>query len=107
MRVDNIEITMKIPLPIDKPDGNGVTYSREALVNGFKDCKGAPLVIVKDDGSWVNIGTTRDIQYHTSVDGDFVVVNAVLWNGGTCEDVKMDNGVVYQMNIESVGIATD
>ena len=107
MRVDNTEITMKIPLPIDKPDGNGVTYSREALVNGFKDCKGLPLVVVKDDGSWVNIGTARDIKYHTSTDGDFAIVNAVLWHGGTSESVKMDHGVVCLMNIESIGIATD
>ena len=107
MRVDNIEITMKIPLPIDKPDGNDVSYSRDALMDGFKDCKGAPLVVVKDDGSQACIGTTRGVQYHTSADGDFVMVNAILWHGGTSEDVKMDCGVVYQMNIESIGIATD
>lgn len=107
MRVDNVEITMKIPLPIDKPDRNGVTYSREALMNGFKDCMGLPLMLIKDDGSWVNIGTTRDIQYHTSVDGDFVMVNAVLWHGGTSEDVKRVHGVVRQMIITNIGIATD
>ena len=99
---------MKIPLPIDKPDGNGTVYSREALMDGFKDCKALPLVVVQDDGSQACIGATRGgVQYYTSADGDFVMVNAILWHGGTSEDVKMDCGVVYKMNIESIGIATE
>ena len=107
MRVNNIEVKMKIPLPIDKPDGNGITYSRAAFMEAFKNCTNLPFCVITKDGDWVNIGAARDIQYHTSPDGDFVIVSAVLWHGGTNESVQMDNSVVYQMNIESVGIATD
>lgn len=31
MRTENIEVTFKIPIPIDRPDLNGVIYSREAV----------------------------------------------------------------------------
>lgn len=29
MRTENIEVTFKIPIPVDKPDLNGVIYSKK------------------------------------------------------------------------------
>lgn len=31
MRTENIKVTFEIPIPVDTPDLNGVTYSKEAL----------------------------------------------------------------------------
>lgn len=31
MRTENIEVTFKIPIPVDKPDLNGVIYSKKQL----------------------------------------------------------------------------
>ena len=39
MRTENIEVTFKIPIPVDKPDLNGVIYSKEAIRNAYKDKK--------------------------------------------------------------------
>lgn len=39
MRSENIEVTFKIPIPVDKPDLNGVLYSKEAIRNAYKNVK--------------------------------------------------------------------
>lgn len=35
-----IEITMKIPFPINKPDGNGVIYTEEAVEKAVQKFNG-------------------------------------------------------------------
>jgi hypothetical protein len=37
MRSENIEVTFKIPIPVDKPDLNGVIYSKDAIKNAYKN----------------------------------------------------------------------
>ena len=37
MRTENIKVTFKIPIPVDKPDLNGVIYSKEAIRNAYKN----------------------------------------------------------------------
>ena len=39
MRSENIEVTFKIPILVDKPDLNGVIYSKEAIRNAYKNVK--------------------------------------------------------------------
>ncbi|WP_288682252.1 hypothetical protein [uncultured Eubacterium sp.] len=36
MRIENIKLTFKIPIPVNKPDLNGVIYSKEAIRNVYK-----------------------------------------------------------------------
>ena len=45
MRTENIEVTFKIPIPVDKPDLNGVVYSKEAIRNAYKNVKNIPIEI--------------------------------------------------------------
>lgn len=37
MRTENINLTMKMLLPINKPDGNGVIYTKEAFIKALKN----------------------------------------------------------------------
>lgn len=39
MRTKNIEITMKLPFQVKKPDQNGVVYSQEAILDAIKKSK--------------------------------------------------------------------
>lgn len=56
MRVENIEVTFKIPVPVDKPDLNGITYSKEAIKNAYKNVKSIPIEIPNEKGEFVPIG---------------------------------------------------
>ena len=37
-----IEITMKIPFPINEPDGNGAIYTKEAVEKAVQKYRAAP-----------------------------------------------------------------
>ena len=51
MRTENIEVTFKIPIPVDKPDLNGVIYSKEAIRNAYKNVKNIPIEMPNNDRS--------------------------------------------------------
>lgn len=105
MRTSNINLTMKIPLPINKPDGNGVMYTKEAFVKAFENAKGLPLEIIHDDGSTTVIGVAHSIEYIEDENGDYGLVSALLYHGGTCEDVDFRDGFVTSMRLSSVGFS--
>ena len=55
MRTENIEVTFKIPIPVDTPDLNGVIYSKEAIRNAYKNVKNIPIEIPCNDGRFLRI----------------------------------------------------
>lgn len=63
MRTENIEVTFKIPIPVDKPDLNGVVYSKEAIRNAYKNVKDIPIEMPNDSGQFIPIGVARESRY--------------------------------------------
>lgn len=107
MRTDNINITLKMPLPINNPDRNGVMYSKEAFQKAFEDAKNKPLEILLNNGSRTPIGVIQDITYIEDEFGDYALVNGRIMYGGTCEyiqDLEKVSGVITSMTLASVGI---
>ena len=47
MRIENMTLTIKMPLPINKPDGNGLIYTKKACIEGFKNAKNKPFIIMQ------------------------------------------------------------
>lgn len=107
MRTDNINITMKMPLPINNPDRNGVMYSKEAFKKAFEDVNGRPLEVLLNNGNRIPIGVIQDITYVEDEFGDYALVNARIMYGGTCEhiqDLEKVSGVITSMTLVSIGI---
>ena len=59
---DNIEITMKIPIAVDKPDANGHIYKKEAIEKAVGCGSGLPIVFSTntDDDKVFVIGHTNN-----------------------------------------------
>lgn len=107
MRTDNINITIKMPLPVNNPDRNGVMYSKEAFKKAFKDANGRPLEVLLNNGNRTPIGVIQDITYVEDEFGDYALVNGRIMHGGTCEyiqDLEKVSGVITSMTLVSVGI---
>ena len=103
MRVDRVEVTIKIPVPIDKPDGNGIMYSEEAIKKACEDSKERPIVQFDGKGNEVIIGkgTAR-------YENKYIIVNGICWHGGTCESVKYnENNVVTSIELSSFGFTLE
>lgn len=49
MRVDNVKVTMEIPVHFGQPDKNGYAYSKECWKEAVKNAVGIPIEIVHDD----------------------------------------------------------
>jgi len=105
MRTENINLTMKMSLPVNKPDDNGVVYTKEALINAFEDAEGKPLIIIHDDGSSTVIGVIHSIEYVEDINRDYGLVSATLYHGGTCEEVDFRDSFVTSMRLNSVGFS--
>lgn len=107
MRTDNINITMKMPLPVNNPDRNGVIYSKEAFQKAFEDVNGKPLEVLLNNDTRAVIGVIQDITYVEDEFGDYALVNGRIMYGGTCEyieDLEKVSGVITSMTLASVGI---
>ena len=68
MRTENIKVTFKIPIPVDKPDLNGVIYSKEAIRNAYKNVKDIPIEIPNNDSEFFPIGVAQEIEISSGDD---------------------------------------
>lgn len=59
MRVENTKVKLTIPIPFDKPDKNGVMYTKEAVENAVNNLrKNIPIVYGDSETDKSIIGTT-------------------------------------------------
>ena len=72
MRTENIEVTFKIPIPVDKPDLNGIVYSKEAIRNAYKNVKDIPIEIPNKDGQFLPIGVAQEVELIEDEDGMYI-----------------------------------
>ena len=107
MRTENIEVTFKIPIPVDKPDLNGVIYSKEAIRNAYKNVKDIPIEMPNNDGEFFPIGATQEVELIEDENGMYITGVGLVWHGGTEESVKMVDGKVTSFHVCSIGISKD
>ena len=103
MRTENIKVTFKIPIPIDKPDLNGVIYSKEAIRNAYKNVKDVPIEIPNNDGEFFPIGVAQEVE----LIGMYITGVGLVWHGGTEESVEMIDGKVTSFHVSGIGISKD
>jgi|MGYP000159787362 hypothetical protein len=62
MRPESIEVTFKIPIPVDKPDLNCVIYLKEAIRNAYKNVKDIPIEMPCSYGQLLPIGVAQEVE---------------------------------------------
>lgn len=62
MRVDNVKVTMDIPVHFNQPDKNGYVYTKESWEEVVKNAVGIPIEIIHNDGTRTVVGVTQDVQ---------------------------------------------
>lgn len=107
MRTENIEVTFKIPIPVDKPDLNGVIYSKEAIRNAYKNVKNIPIEIPNNNGEFFPIGVAQEVELIEDEDGMHITGVGLVWYGGTEESVEIEDGEVTSFKVNGIGIAKE
>ena len=105
------EICIEMKFPYTKPDKNGVLYSKKAIEKAFdKGVSNLPIVYIDNDGNESVIGRIKDEQVAPEWDDSngvcrVKVHGTVFYAGTSCVVKEMDNGVVKDFEITSVGIS--
>ena len=107
MRTDNIKVKLTIPIPIGRPDRNGVMYTEEAVENAVNNLrKNLPI----RNGNGVVVGATTGDTHIATWDSESqvcnVTVDGVVFYGGTeCVVNKLEDGLVTDFRITGFGLS--
>lgn len=87
MRVENTNIKLTIHIPIDKPDDNGVIYSKEAVMNALNNLRiNIPIVYGDIETCERAIGVTTGTSHIVTWDSDNQVckltIDGIIFHGG-------------------------
>ena len=105
MRADNIEVTFRMPIPVDKPDLNGFIYSKDAIKNAYKNVKNVPIEIPNDKGKFLPIGVCQEAELIEN--GMHIKGVGIIWHGGTEETVGIEDNKVTSFNVTGIGFAKE
>lgn len=106
MRLDNIKVTFKSKLPINEPDGNGVMYTREAIIKAYEEAKNRVMIEFSNvEGEFVPIGIAQELELIEEDGNMYVTGCGLIYHGGTEENVEMENNTVNNFTITGIGIA--
>ena len=104
MKVDDIKITMEIPVRFNWPDKNGYVYTKESWEEAVKNAVNTSIEIIHDDDTWTVVGAAQDVQLVNDGDMDIVKVSGMLRYGGTSEEGKYTKDVIINVTLNSIGI---
>ena len=107
MRTENIEVTFKIPIPVDKPDLNGNIYTEDAIKNAYKNVKNIPIEIPNDKGQFLPIGVCQEAELIEDENGIYIKGVGIIWHGGTEEKVGIENNKVTGFSVTGIGFAKE
>lgn len=104
MRVDNVKVTMEIPVHFGQPDKNGYAYSKECWKEAVKNAVGIPIEIVHDDDTRTVAGVAQDVRLVKDGEDDIIKVSGMLFYGGTSENVEFTKDMITNVTLNGIGI---
>lgn len=104
MRLENGEIIIKVPIPIEEPDANGIIYTMEAVENAIQEFNaGLPAPLITDIDYARRIGSIHNAEL--SEDKKILTMKGNILAAGICETVTQDDmQVITEFHIQSFGI---
>lgn len=96
-------------IPVERPDLNGVVYSRDAIEKAFTSLRDIPICIMNDYSNEkfvIGHGSIDDIKFDDNNGECIVSIDGLLYFGGTCCTVeRMENNVISEYIIDAVGFS--
>lgn len=113
MRTDNIKVKLQFPIPVDRPDRNGVVYTKEAVEKAVNNLhKNLPIVYRDNDKEidGVCLGAVTGNKHIVTWDSENqvcnITVDGVVFYGGTeCIVNEIKDGVITDFRITGFGLS--
>lgn len=104
MRVDNVKVTMKIPVHFDNQIKTDMFIQKNHGKKAVKNAVGIPIEIIHDDGTRTQVGVAQDVQLVKDGEDDIIKVSGLLRYGGTSEEVKFTKDIITNVTLNGIGI---
>ena len=110
MRVENTKVKFTIPIPIDKPDNNGVIYTEEAVENAANNLRtNLPIVYKDNETNTKVIGTTTGTSHIVTWDSEnqvckLTVDGVIFYSGAEIIVNEIEDGKISSFEIVSIGL---
>lgn len=110
MRVENTKIKLTIPIPIDRPDNNGVIYTKEAISKAINNLHtNLPIVYGDNEGDSKVIGATTGTSHIVTWDDEnqvckVTIDGVVFYSGAELIVNQIEDNKVTDFEILSVGL---
>lgn len=110
MRVQDIKTKLTLSIPVDKPDCNGIVYTKEAVENAISKLRtNLPILYQDKECDAKVIGTTTGLQHIVVWDAEKqvykVTLDGVVFYGGAYIRVHdIEDGKISSFDIESIGV---
>ena len=110
MRTEYIGVKITIPIPYDKPDQNGVIYTKEAVENAVNHLHKNLPIIDRDNGNEEVIGVTTGDSHIATWDFEnqvckVTIEGAVFYGGTECIINKIKDGKITDFEIVGIGLS--
>lgn len=113
MRVENTKIKLTIPIPVNRPDHNGVIYTEEAIENALYNLPtNLPILYKEDEETYAKvIGTTTGTSHIVYWDYEnqickVTVDGVVFYSGADIIVNEIEDGKISDFRISSIGLTT-
>ena len=107
MRCSNIQVSFKIPVPINNPDGNGTVYTKEVVENSVNNLKCVIPIVMREGIVETVIGFVNKLEFIEENEEYYIQGVGHIKHGGTEKKVNIQNNTVISMEIVSVCITDE
>ena len=111
MRVENTKVKLTIPIPVDRPDNNGVIYTKDAIENAVNNLRtNLPIVYGDDEADKKIIGTTIGNSHIVTWDFEnqickMTVDGVIFYSGANIIVDKIEDDKITDFEIVSIGLS--
>ena len=112
MRVENTKVKITIPIPIDKPDANGIIYTEEAVENALNNLLAHLPIVYKDNECDAKVIGATGTSHIVSLDPENhvcnVTIEGTLFHAGAeiIVNEMTEDGKITDFRIVSIGLTT-
>ena len=111
MRAENTKVKLTIPIPVDRPDNNGVIYTKDTIENAVNNLRtNLPIVYGDDEADKKIIGTTIGNSHIVTWDFEnqickMTVDGVIFYSGANIIVDKIEDDKITDFEIVSIGLS--
>ena len=111
MRVENAKVKITIPIPIDKPDANGIVYTEEAVENAINNLQSRLPILFKENAEFEEkvigaTGTQCIVSWDSENQVCKLTIDGVIFYAGAeiIVNEMTEDGKITDFKIVSIGL---